>query len=39
MDMNTIQELLIAILPSVTAICGVIFTAIKIGVIKHINEK
>lgn len=42
--MNTIQELMIAILPSMTAICGVIFTAIKIfsqfkELIKKVDDK
>ena len=30
MDINTIQELLIAILPSLTAVCGAVFTVYKI---------
>ena len=44
MDMNTIQELMIAILPSMTAICGVLFTAMKIfsqfkELIKKVDDK
>ena len=44
MDINTIQEMLIAILPSITAIGGVLFTAYKIlsqfkGLIKKVDDK
>ena len=44
MDINTIQEMLIAILPSITAIGGVLFTAYKIFsrfnmLIKKVDDK
>ena len=44
MDINTIQELMIAILPSITAIGGVLFTAYKIfsqfkELIKKVDDK
>lgn len=44
MDINTVHELIIAILPSMTAICGIIFTAIKIfsqfnDLIKKVDDK
>ena len=44
MDINTIQEMLIAILPSITAIGGVLFTAYKIfsqfnTLIKKVDDK
>lgn len=44
MDINTIQEMLIAILPSLTAIGGVLFTAFKIfsqfkELIKKVDDK
>ena len=44
MDIKTIQELLIAILPSITAIGGVLFTAYKIfsqfkELIKKVDDK
>ena len=44
MDINTIQEMLIAILPSITAIGGVLFTAYKIfsqfkELIKKVDDK
>ena len=44
MDINTIQEMLIAILPSITAIGGVLFTACKIfsqfkELIKKVDDK
>ena len=44
MDINTIQEMLIAILPSITAIGGILFTAYKIfsqfkELIKKVDDK